>query len=188
MAELVVIGFKKDMYRASEVLNKLTSLEDRWAVELHDGIAVYRDYGGELRLDQSLNMTAGEGAGWGLFWGSMFGALLAAPFTAGASAAAAASAVAAGTLGGGLLGATTGALDAKWWRQDFGISEDFVREVSAMIQPGDSAVFVIIRSADPEAVVKQFAGYGGTVLRTTLTAEQNAKLQNVLNSVKKRAA
>ena len=28
MAELVVVGFKKDMYRASEVLNELQELND----------------------------------------------------------------------------------------------------------------------------------------------------------------
>lgn len=30
MAELIVVGFKKDMYRASEVLNDLTELNDDW--------------------------------------------------------------------------------------------------------------------------------------------------------------
>jgi uncharacterized membrane protein len=184
MTELIVVGFKQDMYRASQVLNKLLSLEDRWAIDLSDGVAVYRDYAGVLRLDQSLQMTVGEGAGWGVLWGSLIGALLAMPLTAGASGAAAASALAAGTFGGGLLGATTGALDADWWRQDFGIPEDFVREVGAMVRPGDSAIFALLRSADPEFVTKQFAGYGGTILRTTLTQEQNAKLQKVLDTAK----
>ena len=104
MAELIVVGFKKDMYRGSEVLNELLSLNDDWVVDLHDAVAVYRDYKGKLRVDQSYQMTTGEGAAWGGFWGLLIGATLAIPFTAGASAAAAAGAVAAGALGGTALG------------------------------------------------------------------------------------
>ena len=87
--ELIVVGFKKDMYRASEVLNELSRLNYDWVVDLHDAVAVYRDYGGKLRVDQSYQMTTGEGAGWGALWGLMIGSILAIPFTAGASAAAA---------------------------------------------------------------------------------------------------
>jgi hypothetical protein len=76
MAKLVVVGFKKDMYRASEVLNQLQSMNDDWVVDLHD--AVYRDYNGKLRVDQSYQMTTGEGAAWGGFMGSLIGLTLAA--------------------------------------------------------------------------------------------------------------
>jgi uncharacterized membrane protein len=62
MAELVVVGFKKDMYRASEVLNTLQDMNNGWVVDLHDAVAVYRDYSGKLRVDQSYQMTSGEGA------------------------------------------------------------------------------------------------------------------------------
>jgi uncharacterized membrane protein len=93
----------------------------------------------------------------------------------------AAGAVAAGTLGGGALGAASGALDVEWWRDTVGISEDFVREVGAMVQPGDSAIFVLVRRADPAYVADQFRGYGGTVLRSTLTPEQTERVQAVLD-------
>src|SRR6185295_10392453 len=65
MAELVVVGFKKDMYRASEVLNTLQDMNNSWVVDLNDAVAVYRDYKGKLRVDQSYQMTTGEGAAWG---------------------------------------------------------------------------------------------------------------------------
>jgi uncharacterized membrane protein len=57
VAKLIVVGFKKDMYRASEVLNQLQSMNDDWVVDLHDAVAVYRDYNGKLRVDQSYQMT-----------------------------------------------------------------------------------------------------------------------------------
>ena len=181
MAELIVVGFKKDMYRASDVLNQLQRMNEDWAVDLHDAVAVYRDYNGKLRVDQSFQMTTKEGAGWGGLWGSLIGATLAIPFTGGASGAAAAGAIAAGALGGGAFGAGAGAIDASWWKDEFGIPDDFVKQVGTMIQPGDSAVYALLRTADPEAVVNQFRGYGGTILRTTLSRDQQKKVENVLS-------
>jgi uncharacterized membrane protein len=180
MAELIVVGFKKEMYRASDVLNQLAQMDEDWAVDLHDAVAAYRDYKGKLRVDQSFQMTTGEGAVWGGLWGSLIGALLAIPFTGGASAAVAAQALAAGLIGGGAVGASAGALDAAWWKDEFGIPDNFVKQVGAMIQPGDSAVFALLRTANPDIVADRFAGYGGTVLRTTLTPAQQAKLEGIL--------
>jgi len=181
MSQLIVVGFKQDMYRASEVLNRLTSLNDDWVVDLRDAVAVYRDYSGKLRIDQSYQMTTGEGAGWGLFWGAMIGALIAIPFTAGASGAALAGGLAAGAAGGGILGATGGALDADWWKEEFGIPEEFAKGMGLIVQPGDSAILALLRTVDPVAVAEQFRGYGGTILETTLTKEQSQKVQAVLD-------
>ena len=181
MAELIVVGFKQDMYRASEVLNTLQDMNNTWVVDLHDAVAVYRDYQGKLRVDQSYQMTTNEGAAWGGLLGGLLGAILAMPFTAGASGAAAA-ALAAGALSGGALGATAGAIDAESWKEYFGISEDFVDRVGSMVQPGDSAIFAMLRSIDPELVAAQFKGYGGTILRTSLNADQRAKVEATLHS------
>jgi uncharacterized membrane protein len=182
MAELIVVGFKQDMYRASIVLNKLSTMDDDWAVDLHDAVAVYRDVNGKLRVDQSYQMTTGEEAGWGGLLGALIGAIVAIPFTGGASAAVAAGAYAAGAIGGGVLGAGVGALDASWWKDEFGIPEDFVQQVGTMVQPGDSAIFALLRSATPDVVAAQFRGYGGTILRTTLSPEQQARLERELKA------
>jgi uncharacterized membrane protein len=182
MPELIVVGFKKDMLRGSEVLNELLRLNDDWVVDLHDAVAVYRDYGGTLRVDQSFQMTTGEGAGWGALWGLIIGSLLAIPFTAGASAAAAGAAVATGAVGGTALGAGLGALDASTWKDEFGIPQEFVDRVGAMVQPGDSAIFAILRVGDPDVVANTFRGYGGTILRTTLSRDQQSKVEKVLTA------
>ena len=181
MAELIVVGFKNQMYRASEVLNELLSMNDDWVVDLHDAVAVYRDYNGKLRVDQSYQMTTGQGAAWGGLWGLLIGATLAIPFTGGASAAAAAGAIAAGAAGGTALGAGLGAMDAESWKDEFGIPEDFVQQVSVLIQPGDSAIYAILRVGDPDIVADEFRGYGGTILRTTLSRDQQAKVEKVLS-------
>ena len=182
MSELVVVGFRQDKYRASDVLDQLRQLDFDWVIDLDDAVAVYRDYDGKLRVQQSYELTTGEGAAWGGLWGSLIGAILAIPFTAGASAAAAAGALAVGAASGTALGATAGAIDAKWWKEDFGIDGDFVRDVSALVQPGDSAIFALIESSNPEVAAAQFKGYGGTVLRSTLTPAQAAKLESYLRN------
>jgi uncharacterized membrane protein len=182
MAELIVVGFKKDMYRASEVLNNLLDLNDDWVVDLHDAVAVYRDNKGKLRVDQSYQMTTGEGAALGGLWGLVIGATLAIPFTMGASTAVAASAMAAGVLGGTGLGIGVGAVNAASWKDEFGIPDNFVQRVGAMIQPGDSAIYAILRVGDPEVVADKFRGYGGTILRTKLSWDQQAKVEKVLTA------
>ena len=50
-----------------------------------------------------------------------------------------------------------------------------------MVQPGDSAVLALLRTVDPVQVAEEFRGYGGTVLRTTLTKEQSEKVQAILD-------
>ena len=180
MSELIVVGFKKDMYRASEAIHMIADMNTSWIVDLNDAVAVYRDQKGKLRVDQSYQLTTGEGAAWGGLFGGFVGALLAAPFTAGASVAAGA-VVAAGSLTGVALGGTLGAIDAESWKEAYGISEDFVKRVSAMLQPGDSAVFVLARTINADLVADAFRGFGGTVLRTTLTKEQRAKVEATLH-------
>jgi uncharacterized membrane protein len=69
MAELIVVGFKRDIYRASEALNMLQDMNSGWVVDLSDAVAVYRDSKGKLRVDQSYQMTTGEGAAWGGLFG-----------------------------------------------------------------------------------------------------------------------
>jgi uncharacterized membrane protein len=185
MSELIVVGFKKDMYRASEALNQVKDLNKSWDLDLSDAVAVYRDYDGKLRVDQSYQMTTGQGAAWGGLFGGLIGALLAAPFTAGASVAGAAAAViGAGSLGGVALGASLGAIDAGTWKEDYGISEDFVQRVGAMLQPLDSAVFVLVRNVNPDRVADAFHGYGGTVLRTSLSEMQRARVEETLHATR----
>ncbi|HXY30392.1 MAG TPA: DUF1269 domain-containing protein [Gemmatimonadaceae bacterium] len=179
MAELMVVGFE-GKHRATEVLNQLEDMNESFEIDLRDAVAVYRTDDGKLRVDQSAQPTTREGAAWGAMLGGLIGAALLAPFTAGASAAAAATAVGAGLFTGGVTGATIGADDADTWKKTYGISDDFVKEVGGMVQPGQSAVFVLAGANRPAAVAEKFRGYGGKVLRTTLPAESAAKFEKLM--------
>jgi len=186
MAELIVVGFKKDMYRASETLN-IQNMS--WtAVDLGDAVAVYRDYNGKLRVDQRYQMTTGKGAAWGGLAGGLIGVILAAPFTAGVSAASAAGALAAGSISGVALGESFSAIDADSWKEDYGISEDVVQRARSMVQPGDSAIFALVRTLDPNLVADAFRGYGGTILHMTLNDTQRARVEATLHGASVMAA
>lgn len=167
MAELMVVGFE-GKHRAAEVLNQLQELDWSYELDLKDAVAVYRTESGTLRLDQSVQVTTKEGAAYGAMLGGLIGGALLAPFTAGASAAAAATAVGAGFFTGGVTGAALGGEDANTWKKSYGISDEFVEQVGGMVQPGQSAVFVLAAAKNPVAVAEKFRGYGGKVLRTTL--------------------
>jgi uncharacterized membrane protein len=182
MAEnLIVVGFH-GKHRAAEVLGQLEQLTDAWALDLKDGVAAYRTDDGRLRIDQSVQPTTKEGAGWGVFIGSMIGALLAAPFTAGLSTAAAASTLGLGAATMGTVSGVAGADDADTFKREYGISDDFVKEAGGMIQPGDSAVFAVIRGGNPQQIAERFRGYGGQILKTTLSPLAAERVQQTIRA------
>lgn len=179
MRDLVVIGFTGER-RANHALSELRRIEGEWTADLEDAVTVYRDDSGNLRIQQSYELGSDQGPRWGALWGSLIGAALALPLTAGGSAVAAVTAVGAAALTGGALGATASALDGGWWHEEVGVPEAFVQQLRDVIQPGNSAVLALLRSA-PLAVVEQHGReLGGVVLHTSLSPKQAAKVEAVL--------
>jgi uncharacterized membrane protein len=182
MDNMIVVGFH-GRHRAAEVLDMLEHLNDDWAIDLKDAVAAYRRDNGKLRVEQSVQPTGNEGAGLGGALGLIVGSVLAAPFTAGVSTAVAATAIGTTAATGGVIGAAMGEDDATSWKERFGISDDFVQQVGGMIQPGDSAVFALVGPTNPETAAAYFAGYGGTILRTTLNPLDKALVQETIRAV-----
>jgi len=183
MRDLIVVGFQ-GTHRAAEVLNQVLDLNADWAVDLHleDAVAVYRTRDGKLRVDGSMQPTSKDGAAWGGAVGALIGSLLALPFTGGASVAVAAAAVGASAVTLGATGAMIGSDDASDDKAKYGISEDFVKQVGGMVQPGQSALFIRGESDAPVKIAERFRGYGGTIMRTTLRQEQAKQVQQVIGA------
>jgi uncharacterized membrane protein len=89
--------------------------------------------------------------------------------------------VGAGAVTFGLAGAMAGGDRAAGDNEQYGLSDDFVRHVGGMVQPGQSALFLVADTEKPTDVLEQFRGFGGTILRTTLPAEEATRLQRTLN-------
>lgn len=168
MSELIVVGFNTPE-DADRVLTSLVRLKREYLIDLDDAVVAIRDPEGEVRIKQSISMV-GQGASYGALsgalWGSLIGLLFLNPLG--------------GFALGGALGAGTGALSGSL--VDYGINDDFIRELGNTIPPNSSALFLLVRKAQPEKVLDELKGFSGRVLRSSLSPEQEAKLQAALSS------
>lgn len=166
METLVIIGYD-DMYKAQEMRVKLARLEREYLVDLEDAVVVVRDLKGKVKLHQIVNTTA-AGALEGGFWGTLIGCLFLVPMF--------------GMALGAATGMITGALE------DLGIKDDFMIELGKTIQPGTSALCVLIRQMTTDKVLEDLQGTGGKVLKTNLSKSDETKLQEALTAHKAEAA
>jgi uncharacterized membrane protein len=162
-SNLVVIEYD-DKYKAEEMRLKLIKMQKEYLIDLDDAVVAVRDEKGKIKLHQSINLT-GAGATSGGFWGALVGLLFLNPLL--------------GMAVGATAGAVSGALT------DVGINDNFMKELAAGLQPGNSALFVLVRKANPERVLEEVQGSGGKILKTSLTHEDEAKLQAALNAAKR---
>jgi uncharacterized membrane protein len=103
----------------------------------------------------------GAGATWGMWWGMLFGLLFFVPFF------------------GMAVGAGLGALMGKVEKS--GIDKEFQRQVRDMLQPGTSALFVVVEKVTPDKAVAALSRYGGTVLKSSLSKDAEHELQDALH-------
>jgi len=82
-----------------------------------------------------------------------------------------------GAVVGAGAGATAGAL------ADVGIDDDFMKKLAEALKPGTSMLFVLIRKMTADKVFDELKGTGGKVLQTSLSHEDEGKLQAALNAV-----
>ncbi len=82
--------------------------------------------------------------------------------------------LAAGAAGGALSGALA----------DVGINDDFMKQLASELKPGSSVLFVLVKHFTPDKVLAELEGTGGRLLKTSLSDEDEAKLQAVLDAVK----
>jgi uncharacterized membrane protein len=79
-----------------------------------------------------------------------------------------------GLLIGALGGAAVGAL------ANVGIDQKFVKDVEESMQPGTSALFVIVREANADVAVAALKPYKGTVLQTSFPPEAEEEIRRIL--------
>jgi uncharacterized membrane protein len=79
---------------------------------------------------------------------------------------------------GAAVGAGAGAISGKF--SDIGIDDKFIKELGETITPETSALFVLVRKATPDKVLEELKGFKGKILKTSLTADKEEKLREVL--------
>ena len=167
MSDLIVVGFDSTE-EADKVLLKLNTLKKEYLIDLEDAVVVVRDETGKVHLKQSMNLTA-IGATSGLLSGSLWGGLVGLLFLN----------PLAGFAIGGAIGAGTGALSGSL--ADYGIDDDFIKSLAETIPTDSSALFILVRKAQPEKVLAELSGVKGKVLHTSLSTEQEKRLQEALS-------
>lgn len=160
MSTLVAIAYP-DQNRASEVLSTLQQLQKEYLIDVDDAAYITRDVNGKMRLHQSHNLT-GAGAVWGGFWGLLVGSLFLMPVV------------------GLAIGAATGGLSGHF--SEYGIDDNFIKSLSADMEPNSSALFVLVRRSTPDKVLPEIQRFGGHILQTNLSAEAEGRLRQALNS------
>ncbi len=170
MSDLIAVSFKGED-TADQVLHKLVGMRKEHLIDLEDACVVVRDQKGHVRLKQMINLVgvgAMSGGAWGSLWGTLIGILFLNPL--------------AGLLTGAAVGAGTGALSGGL--SDYGIDDDFIRSVGSTIEPGSSALFVLVRSYTADKVLPELRQFNGTVLRTSLSDEQEERLKKALQDLR----
>ncbi|QAU34048.1 DUF1269 domain-containing protein [Janthinobacterium sp. 17J80-10] len=159
MSELISVAYR-DACKAAEVLNAMQRLQNEYLIDLEDAAYVTKDREGRIRLHQSVNIPV-IGAVSGTFWGALIGMIFLNPLLG--------AAIGAGS------GALTGAI------ADYGINDEFMKNLAAELRPDSSALFILARRYTPDKVIHELSQFGGTLLRTSLTAQAEATLQDALD-------
>lgn len=158
MATLVVIGYDEPL-KAQEVRLKFLKMQKDYLVDLEDAVVAVKDKDGKVKLHQIFS-TVKAGALGGGFWGTLIGLIFLNPLL--------------GLAVGAASGAVAGALS------DVGIDNNFMKNLADTMQPNSSVLFVLIRKATPDRVLDELKGTGGKILKTSLSHEDEEKLQAAL--------
>jgi len=160
MSHLLIITFD-DTEQAGALRQTLRQEEHEGLLSLNDAAVVLRDEDGKFHVknetDSGVLIGATGGGVLGLLIGSVFF-----------------------PVAGLLMGAIGGALVGK--SVDEHIDKDVIKQVQADMQPGSSALFVILRDADPAAAMGALRPYEGNLYQTSFDEEIEKELRHVLKT------
>lgn len=158
-----IIGMAFDKAsRADEVLLALSHLQQEGEITLADAVVVAKDDAGKMHLRQTIDPTPGQLAITGSFWGMLAGAIFGGPIFLAAAA----------------VGAGGGALMARLI--DLGLDDGWAKEMGNWLDPGTSALLLLVSAEVRPSVVKELSRYEGTVLYCTFPDAVRAELERAL--------
>ncbi|MFN8499577.1 MAG: DUF1269 domain-containing protein [Anaerolineae bacterium] len=144
MADVIAIVYP-DEKRAAEVVESLKELQADHGATFGSGRAVVKDANGKVTLHSAGFRSAQKGRWWQKFIGGVV---------------------------------TPGFTEYQGWAPenatfdeetaDYSLSESFVKDLAKEMQPGSSAVFIVVLQGNTAALHKRLAEYGGTLLYSNL--------------------
>ncbi|MGC9527620.1 MAG: DUF1269 domain-containing protein [Limnospira sp.] len=142
---------------AKQALAKLAELQKQRLIEIKDAATVSWPAGKKKPKTKQAVDLAGAGALDGAFWGLLFGILFFVPIL--------------GVVAGAAVGALTGSLS------DYGINDDFIKDVKSKVTEGTSALFLLTGNVTLDKVQEAFEGETAELIQSNLTNEQEEQLQ-----------
>ena len=155
MSDLIAIGYD-DTTTATAAMDEATRLAGDLIIQPYAIAAIIRSEDGKFRTVTNQH-EVGAGATWGMFWGLLFGILFFVPIF------------------GLALGAAFGALGGKLAKDS--ISKEFQDQVRAALQPGTSALFLIVEQMTTDKAMDALSKFGGNVIKTSLSKETEDEIQ-----------
>jgi uncharacterized membrane protein len=152
---MVVVAYP-DEGTAEKARTKLIELQKQELISLSDAVVVVRGLDGKAKIHQAINLPGAKALS-GAFWGALIGMIFLMP------------------LFGAALGAASGAMSGKM--MDLGLDDRFIKEAGNAITPGSSALFLLIHKVTPDRVIAEMQQFGGTILQSNLTEEEEARLK-----------
>ena len=158
MSDLIAIIYPSEA-KAEDVRQRLFKLQKEYLITISDAVIAVKTEAGPVKLNQLVKTTA-MGAASGSFWGLLIGVIFLNPIL------------------GVAIGAASGALGGAL--SDYGINDTFMKDLSASLQPGNAALFVLIKSMTADKVLREIQDAGGTVLKTSLDDSKERLLRDAL--------
>jgi uncharacterized membrane protein len=159
MAELIAIGYD-DETTAARAEAEVQRLAADLVIQPDAVATIVRTADGKYKVSTN-HHAVGMGATWGMFWGLLFGLLFFIPVF------------------GMAVGAGLGALMGKVEKS--GLDKEFIDQVREMLQPGTSALFMVVEKVTRDKAVDAMSQYGGTVLKSSLSKDAEHELQEALH-------
>lgn len=168
MSDLIVITYP-DEQSGRGAFDALSEMQKTQIISLDDAAFAIKNEKGKVKVKQTLeNQYTGAAAVWGGFWGLLIGLLFLGPIFM------------------GVMGALLGALLGK--SADLGIDNKFIKQVGDSLDPGGSALFMLVVKVTPDKALAELEKFGGKVFQTSLSSEDEAKLKTALEHDQVKAA
>lgn len=152
---------------ADQAVDRLRALAGEGRIAVDDAAVVSWPESRRKPKVRELGSLTGPGALWGGFWGLLLGLIFLVPLAGLAFGAGA------GAVAGGLI--------------DVGIDDGFIKRIRAEVTPGTSAAFVLSHGAAADAVAEALSDLDVQLLRSNLSAEEEAQLRAMFADEESRA-
>jgi uncharacterized membrane protein len=158
VADLIAIGYD-DEETAQKAAEEVYRLADDLVIQPEAVAVIVRDKNGKYKVTTNHHPVA-EGVTWGMFWGVLFGLLFFVPVF--------------GLVIGGVFGTLFGVIEKT------GVDKQFQRQVRDMVQPGTSALFLVVDKVTPDKAIEALSKFGGKVLKSSLSNDAEQQLEEAL--------